>query len=281
MENKLSPIAVSAILTLKRKEYLAPHYIRVTLTGDDVPLFKDTTVGANNKIFLPASGESEIYFDPAKSIRRTYTHRGIDLEKNEMIVDFVVHGADQTTGHSAGQSIDHRSGPASAWAINAEPGARIGVAMKNKAMELYPPADWYLLVADASGLPVIATILETVPINARGVAFIEVLNADEEIPLVTASRIDVRWIHNDAPGEKKPLVDVVKSTEFPDQMSTKLFGYIAAEYSSVKDIRIFLREEKGWKNEHFFAYSYWKYGKSEDRSVQERQEEKQSEPNVP
>lgn len=179
-----------------------------------------------------------------------------------MTVDFVAH--------------ENSAGPASDWAINAEPGARIGVAMKNKRMELYPEADWYLLVADASGLPVIATILETVSASAKGIAFIEVLNEEEKIPVFTTSQIDIRWIYNDTPGEKKPLVDAVKNTVFPEQLNAKFFGYIAAEYSSVKDIRVFLREEKGWKNEHFFAYSYWKYGKSEDRSAQERQEEKKS-----
>ncbi len=43
---------------------------------------------------------------------RTYTHSGIDLEKKELILDFANHG---------------EGGPASAWALQAEPGFQIGV----------------------------------------------------------------------------------------------------------------------------------------------------------
>lgn len=253
-----------SILTLKHKEYLAPHYIRVTLTGDGVELFKDATVGTNNKIFLPApgAGDNEIYFDQTKSIRRTYTHRGINIDRQEMVIEFVAHGD---------------KGAASAWAVNARPGDKLGVAMKNVTAPLYPRADWYLLVADASGLPVVSTILETLPPEAEGVAYIEVLNREEEIQLTTASKVRVNWVHNPHPGATIPLAMAVRNLPLPegsDLHDGSHFAYVAAEYSTVRDIRTFLRKEKGWRNEFLYAYSYWKYGKSEDSSVQERQEEK-------
>jgi len=275
MNKNTKPTVLRSILSVKRTEYLTPHYIRITLTGDDVALFKEATIGVNNKIFLPPTGVNEIHFpvfnentekwdDPPEELKpivRTYTHRGIDLDKKEMIIDFVAHGD---------------SGPASAWAIQAKPGDLLGVAMKAKISVLYPQADWYLLAGDATGIPVLASILESLPANAKGIAYIEVLSKDEELPLTTAADIQINWVHNPAPGENSLLSDTVRGITLPDHTSITVFGYVAAEFSNVKNIRSFLRKEKGWPQEALYAYSYWRYGKSEDGSVKERQEEKRS-----
>lgn len=275
MNSNIKPQFIRTLLTVKKKEYLTPHYLRITFTGDDVPLFKNITVGVNNKIFLPPAGTDQIHFpvlneetgqmeeapEGLRPIRRTYTHRGIDLEKGEMYIDFVAHGD---------------SGPASAWASQAKPGDQLGIAMKDRAAELYPEADWYLLACDATGIPVIASILESLPASATGEAFIEVLSKEEELQLTTAANIKMNWIHNPKPGENTRLADAVRQTELPDHNSTSVFSYVAAEFSNVRDIRIFLRKEHGWAQDSLYAYSYWKFGKSEDGSVTERQEEKRS-----
>lgn len=275
MSNTTTPQFIRTVLTVKKTEYLTPHYLRITFTGDDVLLFKNVTVGVNNKIFLPPTGTSQIHFpvfneatgqieeapEKLKPIRRTYTHRGIDLEKKEMYIDFVAHGD---------------SGPASAWAIQAKPGDQLGIVMKDRATELYPEANWYLLACDATGIPVIASILESLPDNATGEAFIEVLSKEEELNLTTAANINIKWIHNPKPGENTLLADAVCQAQLPDHNSTSVFGYVAAEFSNVRDIRIFLRKEKGWPQNSLYAFSYWKFGKSEDGSVRERQQEKKS-----
>jgi NADPH-dependent ferric siderophore reductase len=232
----------------------------VTLTGDDVPLFENATVGANNKVFLP-DADGEIYFDGPKAIRRTYTHRDINLQRKEMYIDFVAHGD---------------SGPASAWAISAKEGDKLGVAMKDVSQDLYSQADWYLLVGDATALPVLSVILETLPANAKGIAFIEVNGPEDELSMLTNADIQINWLHNATPGEHAPLVAAVRSIDLPETHDKSRFGYIAAEFATVKDLRHYLRKERGWEKEELYAYSYWKYGKSEDGSVSERQEEKSS-----
>lgn len=260
MENNKTPHIITSTLSVKQTECLSPHYIRVTLTGDDVRLYKDATIGANNKIFLPDS-EGIIHFDGKQSIRRTYTHRGIDLQRREMIVDFVAHG---------------ESGPASAWGIRAKPGDQLGLAMKNVIAPLYPEADWYLLVGDATAIPVLSVILESLPAHAKGIAFIEVNGKEDEMPLTTDAGVQINWIHNPTPGEKHPLIPVVRATQLPDGKDTTFFAYVAAEFTTVKEIRHYLRKERSWEKEALYAYSYWKYGKSEDGSVEERQEEKRT-----
>lgn len=270
------PAIVRGVLTVKNKVYLTPNYIRVTLTGDDVPLFAETTPGINNKIFIPPTGVNEIHFpdfdystgewshapEHLKPVIRTYTHRAIDLEKKEMIIDFVAHG---------------ESGPASAWAINAKPGDILGILMKAKESVLYPKADWYLLAADATGIPVIAAILETLPATATGVAYIEIPTKEDEQELKTDADIQINWIYNAHPGENTLLADAVRTVKIPQQHNTTRFGYAAAEFSTVKDIRQFLRKEQNWDQSELYAYSYWKFGASEDGSVKVRREEHREE----
>ncbi|WES98386.1 siderophore-interacting protein [Chryseobacterium arthrosphaerae] len=260
---------IQAEFTVSRKEYITPHYIRIFLTGEQVPLISNTTVGINNKILIPPKGINEIHFpefdydkmqwkpqpeDIRPSIR-TYTHRGIDIEKNEIWIDFVAHGDE---------------GPASAWALECKTGDLLGVLMKDGKTELYGRAENYLLVADATGIPVLAAILEDLPSAARGTCIIEVHSKEDEQYLHTLADIDFIWLHNPQPQQGSSLAAVVKQQQLPEISRS---GYVAAEFSSVKEIRSYLRKEKQWKQEELYAYSYWKSGVAEDQSAGERRKE--------
>lgn len=257
------PAIIQATLQVKHKEYLTPNYIRVTLTGDAVPQFADTTVGVNNKIFIPPAGVDEIHFPEfnfetrewlhaSEALRptvRTYTHRAIDLEKKEMTIDFVAHG---------------ETGPASAWATHAKPGDKLGVAMRKQATQLFPVADWYLLVADATGIPVISAILESLPATARGIAFIEVPTLADEQQISTASGVQIQWVHHATPGIDSPLAGLIKEIALPETEGTAKFAYVAAEYDIVRHVRHYLRKEKKWGIAELSAYAYWTQGITED-----------------
>lgn len=260
---------IRAILKVRRKEYITPHYIRIYLTGDNIEQFQNTSVGINNKILIPENGSNEIHFpsreksknsqDPTKkSIMRTYTHRGIDLEKNEIWIDFVAHGEE---------------GPASAWAINAKEGDVLGVTMKDGKAELYPEAEWYLLVGDATAIPVLSAILEDLPPTAKGTCIIEVNGKEDVQRIQTEAQINFRWLFNERPQEGSKLFDEIKKVDLAAQ---NRFAYVAAEFSSVKNIRHYLRKEKNWAIDELYAYSYWKAGEAEDKSVTDRQQEKKS-----
>ena len=255
--------------TVTRKEYITSHYIRIFLTGEKVAAIANTTVGVNNKILVPPKGVDKIYFpefdyekmqwkpqpEEIRPIVRTYTHRGIDVEKNEIWIDFVAHGDE---------------GPASAWAISAKKGDLLGILMKDGKTELYAKADNYLLVADSTGIPVIAAILEDLPSTAKGIYILEVDSKIDEQELETLADIKFIWIHNEHPQKGSRLAEIVKQQKLPQESRS---GYVAAEFSSVKEIRNYLRKEKQWKQEELYAYSYWKSGVAEDKSAGDRHKE--------
>lgn len=267
------PAKGSIEATVIRKEFITPHYIRIYLNSEDIQQFAETTIGDNNKILVPPEGLNEIHFPeydnenhqwiyPPKEVApsiRTYTHRGIDLEKNELIIDFVNHG---------------ENGPASKWAINAEEGSKLGVMMRTESKELFPEADWYLLVGDATAIPVISSILETLPQQAKGTCILEIHDKDDEQNLKNNSDVEIIWSYNSTPENGSELANLVKKIELP---TNSKFSYVAAEFSTVKEIRSYLRKEKLWTNKELFAYSYWKSGVAEDKSQADRQKEKNTE----
>lgn len=258
------------VLTFKSKQFLTPNYIRITL-GGEVSDFQHSTVGDNNKIYIPPNGIDEVHFPirhtetnkwvhAAKDIApavRTYTNKGVNLKEKELYIDFVNHG---------------ENGPASAWALNAKVGDKLGVAMRTQPKQLYPStADWFLLVGDATAIPVLGSILDSLPETAKGVCVLLVSSNEDKQQLPTKASIEFIWIieHDD----QSKLVEVVKNTEIP---SVSKFGYVACEFSAVKQIRTYLRKELHWSSDELYAYSYWKKGVAEDRSTADRQAEKKS-----
>lgn len=263
---------IQAELTVTKKEYITPHYIRIYLTGERIPLFANTTIGVNNKVLVPPKGINKIHFPdfdydkmewilPEEHLRpkiRTYTHRGIDLEANEIWIDFVAHGEE---------------GPASAWAIHAKKDDKLGVLMKNGKSELYRKTNWYLLAGDATAIPVLSAILEDLPATTKGICIIEVHDEKDEQKIETKADIEFIWLHNKTPQKSSELANIVKTIDLPNE---DRFAYVAAEFSSVKEIRNYLRKEQQWTKEELYAYSYWKSGIAEDKSTTERQAEKSS-----
>lgn len=235
-----------------------------------MPQFGITTVGVNNKILIPPKGLDKVHFPEMDSETRkfkpqpeavspkvrTYTHRGIDLAKKELWIDFVAHGDE---------------GPASEWAIHAKEGDVLGVLMKGKKSELYTQADNYLLVGDATAIPVLGAILEDLPATAQGTCIIEVHGKEDEQILNTKAAIDFTWLHNSDPQKGSELSRTVRELDLP---LGDRFAYVAAEFSTVKEIRNYLRKEQNWRQSELYAYSYWKSGMAEDASAADRRKEK-------
>ncbi len=267
------PGIIKNVLTVKRKEYITPNLIRIVLTGEAVVQYRNCTPGNNNKIMVPPPGHNIVHlavYDPQKNEWiapspeltpkiRTYTHRAIDLEKNEMYIDFVNHGD---------------GGPASAWANSAQAGDELGVAMKDQTKVLVPQAEWYLLVGDATAIPVISCILESLSSTAKVVCMLEVHGKEDELFIDSQAEVSYVWLHNEHPENGSLLASEAQKIHIPD---TAAFAYVAAEYQTVKDLRTFFREEKKWGKDQFYAFSYWKAGVAEDQSASDRRQERDGE----
>ncbi|MBP1652750.1 MAG: hypothetical protein H6Q26_2907 [Bacteroidetes bacterium] len=251
-----------AILKVKRREQLTPHYIRIILTGDDIQIYQRAEAGDNNKIIIPKDKSVPVelpdmatrsLFDYPNQIVRTYTLRSFDAEKGEMAIDFVVH---------------KNPGPASAWAMNAEPGDELGVLMKANRKKLMRSAEDYYFFGDHSALPVISALLEKLGPAAKGHAYIEVHGAEDVLPINKPAGIDITWLYNEHPGDTSGLPAAFNAIENTLQGSSYIYAF--AEHGAVNEIQDKLRKHTSVKRDSWQAYGYWKHGESEDRSMMER-----------
>lgn len=252
---------IQADLQVFRKEYVTPHFIRVYLTGEDVLKFTDCTPGINLKILIPPTPTEKVYFPEygkkKKSIpkelapwARTYTLSGTDLENKLIWIDFVAHGSE---------------GPASAWAINAQPGNSLGIiAKRSKKMVYNPHANYYILAGDATAIPVLSCILNDLPSSAKGVCLLEVHSAEDEQELATKADIRFIWIHNPDLKKESKLAETFMELELP---KGNRYAFIAAEKSSVKQIQHYLKKEEKWDKGEFYTKAYWKAGKSSGKKL--------------
>lgn len=242
--NSMKTRKIRSVFIVKNKKFITPHLIRVVFEIDEsqAELLASVHSGSNNKIFIPSSSK-----DSNEPLVRTYTNRKIDVENRELTVDFVSHG-------------DH--GPASAWALTTVPGDSLEIGMKESTRPLVPDADFYLLVGDATALPVICSIVEQLPSYVTAKVLLEVHGKEDELVLCSAADISVEWLHNPQPEKGSRLAEYTRKVVFPLGV-LKEYVYIAAEYTTVHELRSYFKTTLQWDSHDIYACSYWKAGQSE------------------
>lgn len=126
---------------------------------------------------------------------RTYTARAVEGEGEGrlLVVDFVLHGPGS---HGAA------AGPAGAWAAAAAVGDEVGLLAPRRGhegrfggIEFAPGAARRLvLVADETALPALASVVESLPEGAEGVAVIEVPEAADFLDVRFPTGIERHWL---------------------------------------------------------------------------------------
>lgn len=129
---------------------------------------------------------------------RTYTVRKArcDGKDPQLDVDFVMHFDAEGNG-----------GPASRWAAEAAPGDRVWLIGPNQhaatcaTAGAYGGIEWrpgmaqhVLLAGDETAVPAIAAILESLPANVSGHAFLEVPGTPDFQPIASNSAVAISWL---------------------------------------------------------------------------------------
>lgn len=266
----MQKIAHRTIVSLVRKEYITPNFLRIILHCDDIEHYEETPFGVNNKLFIPPQGVSEVImpiFNPEtklweiedearKASVRTYTHRAIDLEKKELTVDFAVHDGDSVACN---------------WARVSKPGDKIGLAMKLKHRDVFPEGvEEFLFVTDMTGIPVVASLIKTLPATAKATIITEVLSDADilDAHYESPATLNTKWLVNPHPEQGSELAEHGKKAWATLQGTH--FTHVTAEYSVVKSLRDFLRHENELSSKEFYACAYWQINKREDEEREKR-----------
>jgi len=295
---------------VSRVERLAPHFTSVTFAGDDLEGFGTAGLDQRVKVVLPlpeigfaAFPEGDDWYGAWRELPaelrnpfRTYTVRAVRPERREVDIVFVGHGD---------------GGPASAWAAQAAPGDEIVLIGPD---ELSPGRtvgiDWrpgeeetLLLAGDETAAPAIASILESLPSDATGVALIEVPGHGDRLEMRAPAGVEVRWLaradadcahggllvpavrdwvvrHLAVRGLGTPDADeaaaALAAAEQADLNDTPLwdvpeghsldgdcYAWLAGEASAITTLRRFLVREAGLDRRQVAFMGYWRTGRAE------------------
>lgn len=240
------------IITVSHVRHLTPNMIRVTFAGPEVAALSSHGAGDYCKLFLPQAGQSMADFerqleDGPRPDVRTYTVRQLRASQGEMDIDFVDHG---------------ENGPASAWAMHAKTGSFCGLAGPNPLKRATFDADYFIVAADMSALPMAAATLEALPKDAIGTALFEIETEADKQAIDAPAGVTITWLVSDDPACPGPAtVAKVLGMEWPTgQVKT----CIAGESTMAKTLREYILGDKGVPRENAYISGYWKLGLMED-----------------
>ncbi|EUB99228.1 Siderophore-interacting protein [Rhizobium sp. CF080] len=247
------------ILHVIRTEDLSPRLRRVTFRGANLDrydrkdqlhcrlIFQERGTIAPKWPMLDDNGHV-VWPDDAKIPTRVYTIRHIDLERQEIAIDFALHD---------------NPGPATRWAMNARRDDLVG--MLGPAGNGPKEANFYVLAGDETALPGIARILEALPSNSTGHAFIEVGSHADELALLHPAGMSIRWLHRNGAtaGTTALLETAVKTVSWPQDLQGALF-WGGCEHKAFSSIYRHLRREIGLDRDRLVFYSHWHRSLSEE-----------------
>ena len=250
--------AVSAIpyfreMTVARSAPVSPRMQRVILKGDAAYYDADSY---HIRVLVPPKGRAPVW--PWASpdgrtiwpkgedelLARVYTIRSVDLARDEVAIDVVV----------------HEGSPGSDWALRAEPGSIVGILGPGGGGQPNP-ADLNILAGDETALPAIARMLEGLPATARAIVRIEIADMSEAQPLTSPATLDLAWLPRDgAPAGTTDLLETAIRGLDWDAAPARTHVWCACERTAARRIRGFLDKERGFAKADRTAVAYWRRG---------------------
>lgn len=242
------------LITVTQAVTLTPNMKRITLGGEHLAAFPSGVESAHVKLTFPLGKEKmvqpsawEALFAKKSISTRPYTVRNFDAASGELEIDFVLH---------------EHGGPAGNWAARAEPGDTIAYAGPGPTKLVDGAADWFLLAGDMTALPAIAANLEQLPKDATGHALIEITCEADKQEIIAPKGIEISWLINPEPGRNQHiLVDAVR--EIPWRSGVPAV-WVACEFTAMKSLRGYFKDERNVGKNQLYASSYWKYGATEE-----------------
>lgn len=218
---------------------LGPRMRRVVL---DVPRLAE--------LDLPGGGDEAlaIHF-PAPGVvepdGRNYTIRYRGPGSTQVTCDFVL----------------HRRGLASDWARAADVGDRVLLDHARRWYRPDPAADWQLLIADLSGLPALARILDELPDSAAASVIVEVVDESDLSYLPSRPGVDV--VSSVGTGNGVAPSTLAELTRVHAHADGRGYCWFAGEAQATREVRKHLRAEHGWVPDQYDIVGYWRLDSEE------------------
>ncbi|BAS14003.1 uncharacterized protein Mb2919c [Arthrobacter sp. Hiyo8] len=126
-----------------------------------------------------------------------------------------------------------------------------------------PDADWYLFAGDDAALPAIAAAIESLPADAKGLAFLEVDSDADILDIAAPEGVEMRWLlRSGVPaGSSSILLDALGEAEWlPGRVDVFAHG----ERGYMKGLRDIFFKQRGLERSQVSLSGYWAQGRVED-----------------
>jgi NADPH-dependent ferric siderophore reductase len=232
-------------LTVTAASQLTQNMRRLTLHSEELASFPEDAEGGYFKLVFPGD-------DPEKPVLRTYTVAKYRPNLHEIDVDFMLHmSPDGSVG-----------GMAAPWAMQAQPGDKMGIFGPGPATFINTDADWYLLAADMTALPALVATLGRLPTDAKGYIIIEIIADEDQQNLPVPAGMELIWVVNHQPGsDDSPLYKAIKKLAW---LEGRVAVWTACEFKTMKKTRQYFKQDKDVETSHLYISSYWKKGLQEE-----------------
>ncbi|WP_454300900.1 siderophore-interacting protein [Salana multivorans] len=247
-------------LTLLRRSQVTPLMIRIVLGGPQHEGFESHIADEHVKLIFPDPETGRLAVPTQDGDRLAWPRPGSPAR------DYTVRQYDRDAGEVTIDVVAHEGGIAATWAATAEIGSTIWVAGPPRGILIPDSFTWQAYLADETGLPAVARRLEELAagsVPVRGVAVIEVRNAEEEQELIVPEGFEVRWVHRgDArPGTTRLLAEAAREIEIP--RDGRAYAWFGGESGSIKPLRAWAKAAGLTKGQFDFV-GYWRAGAAGD-----------------
>lgn len=256
------------LLTLRVLERVSvtPHFTRVTLGGGDIERFEHMGYDQWFRLFIPIAGEDTLTKLPSKlntvaylkylriakterPVLRNYTvrdYRADGTEGPEIDVDFVVHGS----------AADGTIGPAAHWAQTCKRNDPVAILDEGVTFNRPSHLGEVVLVADETGLPAVAGILNSLPRDVTGRAVIEVPTEQDRQAIDGPDGVDVTWIPRNG-SQAQPGAAALEVVKRLDLASPDAYYWVVGEQALPVGARRHW-VEAGVPKSHITFCGYWR-----------------------
>lgn len=234
-------VSIDDQVTVCSTERISPSFQRVALRG--------TCLSAYDTV-RPADGFKIELGTPEESAIRGFTVRRFDHEDLTLHLDVHVHA----------------NSPSATWAQGPDPDRPLRFLGFRRDFAIGDGIDQHVLVADASAIPAVATILEAIPRDHRVVVLAEAPTPEDLDLLAVGPHVELRPIIGaSSVGTDSPLATAAR--DLPTRPDAQY--WVSAESSTVRAIRRHLLDH-GVPRGQLHATAYWIAGTtSTQRDAQE------------
>jgi NADPH-dependent ferric siderophore reductase len=214
---------------------LTPRMRRIELTDPSLKAFT----------CLPGQDVALVFArDQGSAVRRRYTIRHFDPQRQLLELDFVMHG----------------DGPGMRWAQAARPGVSIETIGPRGKITLAAGVDWHLFAGDATAVPGSLAMMEALAAEVPARAFLQVDDPGEQQRLEGSDHDRaISWRYEAAdPRDTYGIVGELAAADLP---AAPAHAYLAGEVGLVQALKNVLLS-RGWSPDRISAKAYWNRGRA-------------------